>query len=117
MQCDRTPVAVLGITDQMRPEASATVTTITELTGATTVLLTGDNRATALRLADQVGITDVRAGLLPEGQSHRGARARGSAPISDRRRTPLLPRPRGGAIPGRRGRRRVRWCGRSYGRP
>ncbi|MET9489491.1 heavy metal translocating P-type ATPase [Nocardia sp. NPDC006630] len=66
VQCDRTPVAVLGITDQMRPEAAATVTALTELTGAAPVLLTGDNRATALRLADQVGITDVRAGLLPE---------------------------------------------------
>lgn len=64
--CDRRPVAVLGITDQMRPEAAATVTALTKLTGAAPVLLTGDNRAAAWQLAGQAGITDVRAGLLPE---------------------------------------------------
>ena len=64
--CEHTPIAVLGITDQVRPEAAATITAITELTGAAPVLLTGDNLATATGLAAQVGITDVRAGLLPE---------------------------------------------------
>ncbi|MFJ6671883.1 heavy metal translocating P-type ATPase [Actinosynnema sp. NPDC091369] len=59
-------VGVLGLTDQPRAEAAATVAAVTGLTGATPVLLTGDNRATADRLAGRVGITDVRAGLLPE---------------------------------------------------
>ena len=36
------------------------------LTGAEPVLLTGDNPRTAARLAAEVGITDVRAGLLPQ---------------------------------------------------
>ncbi|SFW87025.1 ATPase, P-type (transporting), HAD superfamily, subfamily IC/heavy metal translocating P-type ATPase [Amycolatopsis australiensis] len=59
-------VAVLAITDQTRPEAAAAVTALTRLTGTSPVLLTGDNHATATRLAGELGIGDVRAGLLPE---------------------------------------------------
>jgi len=64
--CEHRPVGVVGITDQVRPEAAPAVAAVTALTGAAPVLLTGDNPATAARLADQVGITDVRAGLLPD---------------------------------------------------
>jgi heavy metal translocating P-type ATPase len=64
--CERQPVAVLAITDQVRPETAAAVAAVTELTGAAPVLLTGDNAATASRLAKQVGIADVRPGLLPD---------------------------------------------------
>ncbi|WP_435826764.1 heavy metal translocating P-type ATPase [Nocardia fluminea] len=63
--CEQTPIAVLGISDQVRPEAAAAVAAMTELTGAAPVLLTGDNLATATELASRVGITEVRAGLLP----------------------------------------------------
>jgi len=64
--CEQQPVAVLAITDQVRPEAAATVAAVTELTGAAPILLTGDNAATATRLAGEVGIADVQAGLLPD---------------------------------------------------
>ncbi|PWW60321.1 P-type E1-E2 ATPase/heavy metal translocating P-type ATPase [Actinokineospora spheciospongiae] len=64
--CDGRPLGVLGITDQLRAEAQAGVAALTRLTGAAPVLLTGDNRAAATRLAERVGITDVRADLLPE---------------------------------------------------
>lgn len=64
--CDHIPVAVLGLTDQLRPEAATAVAAITGSTGIAPVLLTGDNVATATRLAARVAITDVRAGLLPE---------------------------------------------------
>ncbi|MGX1672566.1 heavy metal translocating P-type ATPase [Streptomyces sp. NPDC055400] len=63
---DGTPVGVLGIADQLRPDAEATVAALTALTGRTPVLLTGDNERAARQLAAEVGITDVRAGLLPE---------------------------------------------------
>jgi P-type E1-E2 ATPase len=66
MLVDDVPVAVLGIADRIRPEATATIARITAVTGAPPVLLTGDNQRAAARLAAQAGITDVRAGLLPE---------------------------------------------------
>jgi cation transport ATPase len=66
MLVDDVPVAVLGIADRIRPEAAAAVARITAVTGAPPVLLTGDNQRAAARLAAQAGITDVRAGLLPD---------------------------------------------------
>ncbi|MFF5565444.1 HAD-IC family P-type ATPase [Streptomyces sp. NPDC012623] len=63
---DGGPVGVIGIADRLRPDAAATVTALTELTSRTPVLLTGDNERAARHLAAQVGITDVRAGLLPQ---------------------------------------------------
>jgi heavy metal translocating P-type ATPase len=59
-------VGVLGLDDQLRPEAADTVHTLTALTGATPVLLTGDNQRAAAALASRVGIDDVRAALLPQ---------------------------------------------------
>ncbi|WP_433544681.1 heavy metal translocating P-type ATPase [Streptomyces sp. CA-294286] len=59
-------VGVLGIADRLRPDARATVAALTGLTGRTPVLLTGDNERAARHLAAEVGITDVRAGLLPQ---------------------------------------------------
>jgi P-type E1-E2 ATPase len=63
--CEGRPAGVLGITDQVRAEAAPTVAAVTRLTGNAPVLLTGDNQVAATQLATQVGITDVRAGLLP----------------------------------------------------
>jgi cation-transporting P-type ATPase J len=66
MRIDGDPVAVLGVADRIRPAAAAAVTRITALTGTSPVLLTGDNERAARKLAGQAGISDVRAGLLPE---------------------------------------------------
>ncbi|GAA4666327.1 heavy metal translocating P-type ATPase [Streptomyces chumphonensis] len=63
---DGTPVGVLGIADRLRPDAAATVAALTRLTGRTPVLLTGDNERAAAHLAAEVGITEVRAHLLPQ---------------------------------------------------
>ncbi|MYT82343.1 heavy metal-(Cd/Co/Hg/Pb/Zn)-translocating P-type ATPase [Streptomyces sp. MnatMP-M77] len=63
---DQVPVGVLGIADRVRPDAAATVAALTRLTGRAPILLTGDNERAARRLAAEVGITDVRAGLLPQ---------------------------------------------------
>jgi len=66
VRVDGVVVAVLGIADRLRPAASAAVAAIETVTGAAPLLLTGDNRRAAGLLAAQVGIDDVRAGLLPE---------------------------------------------------
>ncbi|WP_098025022.1 heavy metal translocating P-type ATPase [Streptomyces sp. st115] len=65
VQRDGTPVGVLGIADRLRPDATATVAALTALTGAAPMLLTGDNPRAAARVAEEVGISDVRASLLP----------------------------------------------------
>ncbi|MEV7679972.1 heavy metal translocating P-type ATPase [Streptomyces sp. NPDC088341] len=64
---DGVPVGVLGIADRLRPDAAATVASLTRLTSGTPILITGDNPRAAARLAAEAGITgdDVHAGLLP----------------------------------------------------
>jgi cation-transporting P-type ATPase J len=66
VRLDTRPVGVLGIADQLRAGGADTVTAITALTGAGPLLLTGDNPRAAAALATEAGITDVRAGVLPQ---------------------------------------------------
>ncbi|MFE4590159.1 heavy metal translocating P-type ATPase [Streptomyces laurentii] len=63
---DGQPAGVLAIADRLRPEAALTTRALGELTGRAPVLVTGDNPRAAARLAAEAGITDVRAGLLPQ---------------------------------------------------
>ncbi|MEU9734224.1 heavy metal translocating P-type ATPase [Streptomyces sp. NPDC048002] len=63
---DGEPVGTLALTDRLRAEAPATTAALTALTGTAPVLLTGDHPGAAARVADATGLTDVRAGLLPE---------------------------------------------------
>ncbi len=62
---DREPVAVLGVSDSLRPTTAEAVVRLHAL-GVRTVMLTGDNELTAKAIAGQLGIDDVRANLLPE---------------------------------------------------
>jgi heavy metal translocating P-type ATPase len=66
VRVDGTVTALLAIADRTRPAAASAIARITEVTGAAPVLLTGDNQRAAARLAGQVGISDFRAGLLPQ---------------------------------------------------
>ncbi|MGH3673157.1 MAG: heavy metal translocating P-type ATPase, partial [Pseudonocardiaceae bacterium] len=63
---DQVPAGVLGIADRLRPNAAGTVAALSRVTGTVPLLVTGDNPRAAARLAEEVGITDVRAGLLPQ---------------------------------------------------
>lgn len=56
---------LLGIRDELRPEAAETIAMLTQQ-GIRTVMLTGDNERTARALAAEAGITDVRAEQLPK---------------------------------------------------
>ncbi|WP_173835025.1 heavy metal translocating P-type ATPase [Halomonas sp. HG01] len=58
-------VALFGVSDPLRADARAAVTRLRD-EGLTLVMLTGDNAHTARAIADEVGIDEVRAGLLPE---------------------------------------------------
>ncbi|MGW3472589.1 heavy metal translocating P-type ATPase [Saccharopolyspora sp. NPDC000995] len=62
---DGVPAGVLWIADRLRPDAAEAVRGLRELTGSEPVLLTGDNKRAAAQVAAEVGIDDVRAGLLP----------------------------------------------------
>ena len=66
VRIDGDAVALLAIADRIRPAARAAIARIMQVTGAAPVLLTGDNWRAAQRLAGEVGIDDVRAGLLPQ---------------------------------------------------
>ncbi len=63
---DGAATGILALADQLRPGAADTVAELTALTGTAPVLLTGDNARAATTLAAQIGITDSRAGLLPQ---------------------------------------------------
>ncbi len=60
------PVGVLALADRIRSEAAPAIAALWASTNHEPVLLTGDNPRAAAALAADVGLTDVRAGLLPE---------------------------------------------------
>jgi cation-transporting P-type ATPase J len=81
VRIDGAAAALLGIADQIRTAAHGAVARITAVTGNAPLLLTGDNQrgrrgaegqeegenhCPASRLPAQAGITDARAGLLPQ---------------------------------------------------
>lgn len=55
----------LAIADQLRPSSALAVSALHEMK-IKVILLTGDAQATAEKIADQLGIVQVYAGLLPE---------------------------------------------------
>lgn len=58
-------LGVIAVADQLREMSENTVREL-KRTGVRTVLLTGDNAATAKAIAEQVGIDEFEAELLPE---------------------------------------------------
>jgi len=56
---------LIAIADQLKADAEETVARLAAL-GIEPMLLTGDNRRTARAMAEQVGITDFRAEVLPQ---------------------------------------------------
>jgi Cd2+/Zn2+-exporting ATPase len=65
---DDQPAGLLVFEDALRDDAQAVLVRLAAL-GARTVLITGDNRATAHRIAAQLGITEVHAEVLPAGKA------------------------------------------------
>ena len=64
MAVDGRAVGVIGLADAARPTAAAAVSALHD-TAIEVVMLTGDNEATARRIADQLGIDTVIAEVLP----------------------------------------------------
>ncbi len=68
---DAAPPRLLGIIavrDQLKPGARQAVADLAAL-GIQTILLTGDNERTAAVVAREVGVTRVKAGVLPAGKA------------------------------------------------
>ena len=58
-------LAVLAVTDRIKPTSAAAVARLRDM-GIRTVMLTGDNEASAAAVARQTGIDEFRAGVLPQ---------------------------------------------------
>lgn len=59
-------VGLIGITDPIKPDAYGLVQALKRTGIRKTMMLTGDNPRAAQLVAEQLGIDEVRAGLLPE---------------------------------------------------
>ncbi|RFA06461.1 cadmium-translocating P-type ATPase [Subtercola boreus] len=64
VEVDGQPTGLIGIRDELKPEAAAAVAEL-KAQGIRTVMLTGDNPRTANALASMVGIVDIRAEQMP----------------------------------------------------
>ena len=59
---------VIGVADRLRPEAARTIAKLKGLGVRDIVLLTGDHERVAQAIAKELGVDEVRAGLLPDGK-------------------------------------------------
>ncbi len=66
---DGRAAAVLGIADAVRETSAAAIAALHQA-GIRVAMLTGDNRATAERIAEELEIDDVIAEVLPEDKAH-----------------------------------------------
>ena len=58
-------IAIFAVADPVKPDSAEAIKRL-QAEGLKIVMLTGDNRHTAQAVADQVGITEIRAEVLPE---------------------------------------------------
>ena len=63
---DERLLGVLGVADEVRPEARAAVDNLHRMGVRPLVMLTGDNEGTARAVADELGVDEYRSELLPE---------------------------------------------------
>ncbi|WPZ19077.1 heavy metal translocating P-type ATPase [Geobacillus subterraneus] len=59
-------LGLVAAADQLRPSAPETVAALRRLGVAEVVMVTGDHEQTARAIGRQAGVSDIRAGLLPE---------------------------------------------------
>ena len=62
---DKTYLGYILIQDQLKPEAKEVISYLNK-TGNTTIMLTGDNSDIARTVAQEVGVTEYKASLLPQ---------------------------------------------------
>ncbi len=57
---------VIGVADAIREESPRIIQALKDIGVQQTIMLTGDHPATAKAIAAEIGVTDIRAGLMPE---------------------------------------------------
>ena len=62
---DKSVKGILSLSDKVKANSKRTIEELHKM-GVETYMLTGDNEATALTVAKEVGIDNVKAGILPE---------------------------------------------------
>ncbi len=68
--CDASRVlGLIGVADMVRAEASEALRSLKALGVEHLVMLTGDNERVARAIAEKTGVTEVRAGLMPQGKT------------------------------------------------
>ena len=65
LAADKSVKGILSLSDKIKPTSKRTIDELHKM-GVETYMLTGDNEATALNVAREVGIDNVEAGVLPE---------------------------------------------------
>lgn len=58
-------VSIFALSDQIKPDARDAISTLQKL-GVDSIMLTGDHEASARKVAERVGISNFKAGILPE---------------------------------------------------
>ncbi|MCL5103585.1 MAG: HAD-IC family P-type ATPase, partial [Armatimonadetes bacterium] len=64
--CEGDAVGLIAIADEVRPETALAVAALKALGVRHIIMLTGDNSRVAQAVADQIGVDEFRARLLPE---------------------------------------------------
>lgn len=67
---NETVIGVITLKDELRPEAKPTIQALRKLGLRETLMVTGDNKATAQTIANQLGIAHVHADALPADKLH-----------------------------------------------
>ncbi len=65
VSADACYLGMISLADTVRPSSRDAVASLRDLGLRAVIMLSGDDEATARRVGDQIGVTDVRAGLLP----------------------------------------------------
>ncbi|MBI5518981.1 MAG: copper-translocating P-type ATPase [Desulfovibrio sp.] len=68
LEVDGQPAAILGVADTLRPETPDVLARL-KAQGLHLVMLTGDNERTAKAIAARAGVTNIVAGVLPDGKA------------------------------------------------
>ncbi|MBL8049599.1 MAG: cadmium-translocating P-type ATPase [Anaerolineales bacterium] len=63
---NKTPIGLIAMSDTLRKQVAETMQALKKMGVEHTIMLTGDNSRSASAIAEEIGLTDFRADLMPE---------------------------------------------------